>query len=130
VATASKVRDRVRVYASFPALRTEQLLEENLLRIQNAGFTAVKSHDLDENLIALTREIVGDDFTIMLDPSGAWTTPKAQEMIQRLEKCNLLWIEEPIFPMQDHEALHRLSIQTNTKFATGEMNLISADTID
>lgn len=117
-----KVKDGVRVYASFPALHDKKLLKKNLQAIQKSGFTAVKLHDLDEKLIALTRKVVGEDFTIMLDPSGGWTMSEAYDMVQRLEKYNLLWIEEPVFPMQDHAAINRLraNTNTNTKYAAGE----------
>lgn len=115
-----KIKDQVRVYASFPALRSARLLTKNLQRIQADGFTAVKLHDLDEKLIALARKVLGDKFTIMLDPSGAWSMSKAEEMAHRLEKYELLWIEEPLFPMQDHKALNLLSSNTNASYAAGE----------
>lgn len=56
----------------------------------------------------------------MLDPSGAWSMSKAEEMAHRLEKYELLWIEEPIFPMQDHKSLYLLRTNTNAKYAAGE----------
>ncbi len=115
-----QVKDRVRVYASFPELRDERLLTETLERMLGAGYTGVKLHDRDEKLIALTREVVGNDFTIMLDPTGQWSMHETEEMIQRLERYNLLWIEEPIFPMQDHASLCRLRRNSTTKFAAGE----------
>jgi len=115
-----KQKDRIRVYASFPALRNALLLTENLQRIQDEGFTAVKLHDLDVELIALARRVLGDDFTIMLDPSGAWSMLEAEKMAHRLEEFELLWIEEPIFPMQDHDSLYRLRSKTNAAYAAGE----------
>lgn len=116
----AKVKNRVRVYASFPALRDVRLLTENLHKIQNEGFTGVKLHDLDEKLIALARDVLGDKFSIMLDPSGAWSMAKAEEMARRLEKYQLLWIEEPLFPMQDHRSLNLLRNNTNATYAAGE----------
>lgn len=115
-----RVKDGVRVYASFPALRSEGLLKENLEKIMAFGFTGVKLHDLDEKMVALTREIVGEDFTITIDPHGHWSLAQTQEMAGRLERYNLLWIEEPVFPMQDHGLLLRAGRNSPIKLASGE----------
>lgn len=114
------VKNGVRVYASFPALHDETLLRENLSRIRDEGFTAVKLHDLDERLIAIARELLGDDFTIMIDPSGAWSQLEAERTVKRLGSYNIYWIEEPVFPMQDHASMFRLRHRTGLRFAAGE----------
>ena len=114
------VKDSVRVYASFPSLGDEEILTENLNRMMDAGFLAVKLHDCDERLVELTRQIVGDDFTIMLDPTGSWSFAQAEEMAKRVEQFDILWIEEPLFPTRDYTSLLRLRQNAGGRFAAGE----------
>ncbi|MCP4125817.1 MAG: mandelate racemase/muconate lactonizing enzyme family protein [Gammaproteobacteria bacterium] len=114
------VKQRLRVYASFPAFQTPERLTINLERMMKAGFTAVKLHDLNEKIIARCREVVGEDFTIMLDPHGSWSYQEAEKSIRCFEKYNLLWVEEPVFPMQDHASIERLARRSSMHFAAGE----------
>jgi len=115
-----RVKDGVRVYASFPALRDEQLLRDNLEKIMTAGFMAVKLHDVDEQWIALARDVVGRDFTIMVDAHGLFSGLETEAAAKWMEKYNIYWLEEPIFPMQDHAALARARRGHGLRFAAGE----------
>ena len=114
------VKSGVRVYASFGALNDEHKLTQELEKMLRAGYTAVKLHDVQEDLVALARRVVGTEFTIMLDPTGQWSIRETQEKSKRFEAYDILWIEEPIFPMQDHASIARAGRDTSISFAAGE----------
>lgn len=72
-----------------------------------------------ERLEAL-RELVGDDFPIMVDVNQQWSRLTARRFGSMLERFNLVWIEEPLdaYDVEGHAAL---VVALDTPIATGEM---------
>ena len=92
-------------YASFPPLRDPKLLCSETERAIEAGFTAVKLHELDPELTALLRDSFGDELKIMVDVNGHFDPLEAIEVGRRLSDLGVLWYEEPVRPMRDHRAV-------------------------
>jgi L-alanine-DL-glutamate epimerase-like enolase superfamily enzyme len=114
------VRDGIKAYASFPPHRQEKIIKRELERAIEAGFAGIKLHELEERMVAAAREAAPDGFPIMVDITGHWTPLEAEENAKRFEKYDVYWLEEPIFPMQDHETMYRIRQKVNIKFAAGE----------
>ncbi|MBT4644115.1 MAG: mandelate racemase/muconate lactonizing enzyme family protein [Deltaproteobacteria bacterium] len=114
------VRDSMKAYASLPPLRQKDLLVNEVHRAVEAGFAGVKLHEVEVELVKAAREVVSEDFPLMLDVNGHWTPLQAEENGKKLEAYGLTWLEEPIWPMQDHQAMIRLRQRVNLKLATGE----------
>ncbi len=73
------------------------------------GFTAVKLHEIEYDCVAAGRNAAGPSTELMTDVNCAWTEAQAEAMIEQLRALDLTWIEEPVFPPDDYEALQRLS---------------------
>ena len=73
------------------------------------GFTAVKLHEIEYDCVAAGRNAAGPSVELMTDVNCAWSEAQAEAMIEQLRSLDLTWIEEPVFPPDDYEALQRLS---------------------
>jgi len=115
------VCDGVRAYASLPPFSgREELIRKECARAVEAGFVGIKLHETEAQAVAAARDEVGPGIALMLDPAGHWTLSEAADQAGRLAEYGLVWLEEPIFPMQDHEALLKLKSRTRIPLAAGE----------
>lgn len=114
------VRDGIRAYASFPPLREEGKIKREIERAVEAGFPGVKLHEDDVDLIAAARNATPEGLPLMVDVTGHWTPREAEEMARSFEPYDITWLEEPVFPMQDHDAMARIRKNINMRLAAGE----------
>lgn len=114
------VRDGLKAYASFPPYRDEKILRREIKRSVNLGFSGIKLHEVDLALVAAARDAAPEKYPIMLDVNGHWNAVEAEEMCGYLEKLNVCWLEEPLWPMQDHRAMARVRQRVKMRFASGE----------
>ncbi len=61
-----------------------------------SGFKSVKLHQIDIASVRATREAVGDDIEITIDPNGVFNSLEAEHFAKSLAKYNVGWLEEPI----------------------------------
>jgi L-alanine-DL-glutamate epimerase-like enolase superfamily enzyme len=128
-------RRNVVPYASVhPALanltETERRVEELMENVVEMGFRAVKLQlvytdvytDADiVRLVRKARKIIGDGFTLMIDVGYRWMDSKAAiNTIQRLEECNLYFVETPL-RMDDLDGHARLAKAVRTRIAGAEL---------
>jgi L-alanine-DL-glutamate epimerase-like enolase superfamily enzyme len=74
----------------------------------------------------------------MLDTNCQWDLDQALDMARRLRPYNLAWLEEPIFPPDDFEALAELRREAGIPIAAGEnlgnlmdvRHIIAAEAVD
>ena len=114
------VKEGIRAYASFPPYREEKILLREVDRALQLGFAGIKLHETDLSLITSASRAVPDGYPLMLDVNGHWNPNEAEEKCRVLEGLNIYWLEEPLFPMQDHEAMARVRQRVNLRFASGE----------
>ena len=113
-------RSLVPTYASFLPYHDAALVERNVEECLQLGYRAIKLHERDAESVAASRRTGGDAFELMLDTNCAWTPAEAGEMAKKLEPFNLAWLEEPIYPPDDFEALAALRACTSIPIAIGE----------
>ena len=132
-----KTKDRIRLYASnlhpssILAPDYELLAAEAKDYVQQ-GYQAVKQRmcagpregragmQRNERLVKTVREAVGDDVDVMVEAYMGWgDVDYAVEMIRRLEKYDVAWVEEPLMP-DDLEGYRRLRSRVSTPIASGE----------
>jgi L-alanine-DL-glutamate epimerase-like enolase superfamily enzyme len=89
-------------------------------RALSEGYSAVKLHQIDVESLRRARDVAGEDAYIMMDINCAWTPEEAMEMTQLCEPEDLYWLEEPLWPPEDFEALAQLSSVSGMPIATGE----------
>jgi D-galactarolactone cycloisomerase len=107
-ASLLKYRDRERV-----AARTKQAIDE--------GYKYIKLHETEEPEVRAAREAAGT-LPIMVDTNCPWTPEQARHMTLKLRPYDLHWLEEPIFPPEDFQAIARLRAGTGVAMAAGENN--------
>jgi L-alanine-DL-glutamate epimerase-like enolase superfamily enzyme len=105
-----KIRDQIPLYVASGNRGTSPEKEIEILqqRIEETGAKAVKfkvggrmSHNMDsitgrsEQLIELSRKILGDEITIQADANGSYNVQKAIEIGRQLEDINAYLFEEP-----------------------------------
>lgn len=73
----------------------------------------------DEDILALAREILGDEVEIRLDANRAWNFEKAVQKIKQLARFNISCIEEPLVE-SEIACLPRLSRQIDIPFLLDE----------
>ena len=56
------------------------------------------------------RDAVGDDVTLMLDTNCPWSVGEALSMVRALQSYDLHWLEEPVWPPEDHAGLAKVRI--------------------
>jgi L-alanine-DL-glutamate epimerase-like enolase superfamily enzyme len=107
--------------------KTPEMLGAEMAGYVGLGFTAVKMKvgrlDLpgEEERVAAAREAIGSEVLLMLDANNAFSDlPTALRFMQRLEKYDPYWIEEPFSP-DDIENHARLAERTPVLVATGEI---------
>ena len=98
----------VSAYASLVRYSTPASVKQIVEHATDAGYRAVKLHQLDLESLSATREVVGDQVDIMVDVNCAWSPEDALAHIRKFSPYNPLWIEEPIWPPEDFENLARL----------------------
>ena len=63
-----------------------------------AGFTAVKLHEIEPEMTAVLREEFGDAVKIMVDVNGHFDPLEAIAVGRRLGELGVTWFEEPVRP--------------------------------
>ncbi|MCC6179602.1 MAG: mandelate racemase/muconate lactonizing enzyme family protein [Chloroflexi bacterium] len=113
-------RPSMRAYASLLRYSTPADVAAACRSWAARGFTYLKLHQTDVASVHVAREAVGADVGLMLDPNAPWTPAEALSMAKALEPFGLTWLEEPIWPPEDYDALAELRTRTRIPIATGE----------
>ena len=114
------VHEKVLGYASFPPLRTPERIETETKRAIEHGYQAIKLHELESELVAITREVGGKDLTIMVDVNGHFDLDDAIAFGADIAKHNVFWFEEPVRPMRDLKRIKAVADKTEIPIAAGE----------
>lgn len=114
------VRPRLKAYASMMRYDTPAAVAAACRRLVAEGYTMLKLHQTDVESVRAAREAVGPEIELALDPNCPWTPDEAIAFARALEPYNLVWLEEPIFPPEDHDGLARVRRASPTPIAAGE----------
>jgi L-alanine-DL-glutamate epimerase-like enolase superfamily enzyme len=116
-----KKRSRIQVYASLLQYNNDiDAIRRNVARALDRGYRQIKLHERSAEAVVAARETTGVDIPIMLDTNCAWTADAAIAAVAEMVPSNLLWVEEPIWPPEDFEALSALRNATGVPTAIGE----------
>jgi L-alanine-DL-glutamate epimerase-like enolase superfamily enzyme len=114
-------RTRMRAYGSLlQYYGNVDDVRRNVERTVRAGFPQVKLHERTLEAVKAAREVVGASMPLMVDTNCAWAQEEAIREIRELASCQPLWVEEPIWPPEDHHALQRVKAATGVALAAGE----------
>lgn len=114
-------RARVRAYASLLQYYGDgELLDRIVTRALDEGYTEIKLHERTTDAVAAARRAAGADVPLMVDTNCAWLPAEAPKAIEEMAAFAPLWIEEPLWPPEDHDALARLQASSPVPLAVGE----------
>lgn len=116
-----KRRERVRVYASLLQYYADApLLRQVTERALAQGYTEIKLHERTAEALAAVREATGPGVPIMVDTNCAWLPHEADAAIAAMLPHDPFWIEEPLWPPEDGQALAALRQRCGVPLAVGE----------
>jgi L-alanine-DL-glutamate epimerase-like enolase superfamily enzyme len=113
-------RLRVPAYASLLKYGDPDVCARLTNEALSAGYKLIKLHEKTVPPVAATRAVAGADIPIMLDVNCAWSPHEAGEMAKKLTPYNLHWLEEPLWPPENFEALSELRSVHGIPIASGE----------
>ena len=114
-------RTRVPGYASLLKYRDQDLVAQNVSKARGEGYDAIKIHETDVAEVAAARAAAGEGIPLMVDTNCPWTPEQARIMAERLLLYDLHWLEEPIFPPEDFDALACLGAESGIPLPPARM---------
>jgi L-alanine-DL-glutamate epimerase-like enolase superfamily enzyme len=113
-------RPRLEAYASLLRYDAIDPMVAACERWAGEGYRLLKLHQTDVASVEAARVALGPDREIMLDTNCPWTPAEALTMARALEPYRLSWLEEPIWPPEDYDALAALRRRAPMPIALGE----------
>lgn len=113
-------RDRIPTYASLLRYGKPDLVARYTAQAVEQGYRAVKLHEHRTETIAAGREAAGPHIALMVDTNCAWPPDEALGMANKLKACDLFWLEEPVDPVDDYQAMARIRREAGVAVAAGE----------
>ena len=113
-------KPQVPCYASMIRYTDPKLVATNVERALSEGFRHIKLHEIEVAPTRAAREAAGEDVGLMLDVNCPWTLREALDMAEKLRPLNLRWLEEPVWPPEDHTALAQVRARGGIPIAAGE----------
>lgn len=114
------VQPSVRAYASLLRYPSASDVGRAAAAMTARGYTAIKLHQVDVESVAVAREVVGEGVEIMLDTNCPWAVEEAIRIGRQLERFDLRWLEEPVWPPEDYPGLARVRAALRIPIASGE----------
>jgi D-galactarolactone cycloisomerase len=113
-------RKEVRAYASLMRYGNPDTIGRICGDMVGRGFKHIKLHEHGVDQVKAARDGAGPEIAIMNDVNCPWTLPQAIEMERAYRPYNLYWLEEPLWPPEDHAGLARVRRESATRIAAGE----------
>lgn len=111
---------RLPAYVSMLRYQTPPEVAKVVARCLEAGFHAVKLHQIDLKSVEIARRVAGDRTELMLDVNCQWNREEALEMARALAPYRLAWLEEPVWPPDDYGSLAYVRQGGGIPIACGE----------
>jgi len=113
-------RTTVPGYASLFRYGDPDVVAERAQAALEDGYTILKLHETTTEPLARVRELAGAETPVTVDTNCPWTPQQARDAIAAMKPYDPYWIEEPLFPPEDFQALAALQRDTGVRLAAGE----------
>jgi L-alanine-DL-glutamate epimerase-like enolase superfamily enzyme len=114
-------RSHVECYASLMQYYGHpEHLKRNTARALEQGYRWIKLHERTPEAVSVAREVLGPDIPLMVDTNCAWSAAEAESAVRAMASFDPYWVEEPIYPPEDFEALAKLRNSTGVPLGMGE----------
>lgn len=116
-----KERERIPVYASLFRTSTPEHVRNVAGAAAARGYSQVKLHEYDVDVIAAAREAVGSKVALMVDVNCHWSEPQdIVDVCARIEPYDIAWLEEPLYPSDDYDRVAQIRSKVRIPIAAGE----------
>jgi len=113
-------RRSVPAYASLLRYGAPDATARNAEAAAAEGYAAIKLHEVDVPCVRAARDALGPDAVLMDDVNCPWTPSEALDHAARLRPLHLHWLEEPVWPPDDHRSLAAVRRAAGIPVAAGE----------
>jgi D-galactarolactone cycloisomerase len=111
--------DSLVAYASFPRYESAEVVREETREALGRGYCGVKPHEVQlAPILAASQICTAAGQPLMLDANCHWSLAQARQAWRAMPP--LLWLEEPVWPPEDHAALANLRQRSGVPTAAGE----------
>jgi L-alanine-DL-glutamate epimerase-like enolase superfamily enzyme len=110
--------DSLTGYASLLWFGDPARVAENVRAARERGYGLVKLHETTLEAVRAAKD-AAEGAEIMLDTNCPWTVAQAVGMARKLKHDGLHWLEEPVWPPEDHAGLARVR-REGIRIAAGE----------
>lgn len=98
-------REQLTAYASLLRYTDPALVAKNAARAWNSGYRYIKLHEVTREAVLAAKKVIGPDAKLMLDTNCPWTVEESVTMARLMKDDGLYWLEEPVWPPEDHAGL-------------------------
>jgi len=113
-------RTTLPAYASLLRYGIADVVERKTREAIERGYRFIKLHENKFDCIRAAKRACGDKVPLMVDCSCPWTVDESIAAARELADQKLYWLEEPIYPPDDHAGLARLRALAPMPIAAGE----------
>jgi len=113
-------RETLPAYASLLRYGDARAVERKTKEAIDRGYRYIKLHENKTDIVRAAKKVCGDKVPLMVDCSCPWTVDEAIAIAHEWSDMKLAWIEEPIYPPDDHGGLAQLRRTSSTPIAAGE----------
>ena len=94
-------------YASLLRCSGPEAVAQSCREALAHGYTQIKLHEITVPAVQAAREVVPDHLLTM-DTNCPWSVDEALAMVEALRPFRLHWLEEPVWPPEDHVGLAKV----------------------
>jgi len=113
-------RSDLPAYASLLRYGKASALETRIAEALRRGYRLIKIHEIVPDIIRAARRACGDGIPLMVDCSTPWSPLEAVRICRTLQSLDLEFVEEPVWPPEDHEGLAHVRAEGGIAVAAGE----------
>ncbi|HEX9685945.1 MAG TPA: mandelate racemase/muconate lactonizing enzyme family protein [Burkholderiales bacterium] len=117
-------RGRLPAYASLLRYGEPGAVAHHVEKALERGYRDIKLHEITTGPIQAARSAAGPGIAIMVDCNCAWPVAEAIDMARKLKPLDLKWLEEPVWPPEDHAGLARVQAEGGIPTAAGENSML------
>jgi L-alanine-DL-glutamate epimerase-like enolase superfamily enzyme len=113
-------RQDLPAYASLLRYNEPSVVTRYTERALQRGYRYLKLHQIDVPSVKAARDVAGPDIPITIDTNCPWTVDEAIAMAHKFQPFDPMWLEEPVWPPEDHAGLARVRAAGGLDIAAGE----------
>ncbi len=121
-------RTHLTAYASLLRYDAPDLVSAAAARAVARGYHDIKLHEIETPMIRAAREAIGPDARLMVDVNCPWTVTEAIDHARAFRPFDLTWLEEPVWPPEDHAGLARVRAE-GIRIAAGAQDIAQPSAI-